>query len=372
LTFLKEPADATIASSPEVLKGYRDKGAPVLDVVSVDKNKGVAHFRINPDFTRKYKDQCLKQALEVVRKRLRNMGVADGVVTRKGVRLIVEVRGADPEPLRRLKSKIGSTAMLEFKPIDDRTPYMAKVTRFLHALGDAKAHAKMKREDLLQYFNPDPKSGKLGWKRGLERTAEIKVKTEAGSNGPGGRPRRVLRLEHKSRLVLERFFEELPERLRPPANREIGYGQEPVRDIRGRPTKGTIWRTYYLHRIAPVTGKNLDHAAVGRDQFARPEVHFRFGREGEKKFRALTRANIGRRLAIIVDRTVRSAPVIQSEIGAKGRISLGGGLKPPSTMLMEAKDLAALLRAGALPAPLTLARETRIGRRAGREVAKPR
>lgn len=370
-TFLKEPADVTIASSPEVIQGYRDKRAPVLDIVSVDKNKGVAHFRINPDYARKYKDDCLKQALKVVRKRLHNLGVPGGTVTRKGDRLILEVRGVGPVLMKRLKNMIGRTGRLEFKIVDDQAGHMSKVARFLYALTDARAHAKMKREELLRYFNTDPKSGKLSWKRGLERIAEIKVKTELGGTGMGGRPHSVPCLKHKSAHVLQRFFDELPERLRPPANREIGYGQEPVRDIRGRPKQGTIWRTYYLHRVAGATGKDLEHAAVGHDQYARPEVHFRFGREGEKKFRALTRANIRRRLAIIVDRTVRSAPVIQSEIGAKGRISLGGGLRPPSTMLMEAKDLAALLRAGALPAPLVLAREVQIGPRSGRDAPRP-
>ena len=66
-------------------------------------------------------------------------------------------------------------------------------------------------------------------------------------------------------------------------------------------------RTYYLYKIAQVTGEYLDDADVGYDQYGKPEVNCTFGRAGERKFRVLTRNNIGRRMAVILDARVRSS-----------------------------------------------------------------
>ena len=174
-------------------------------------------------------------------------------------------------------------------------------------------------------------------------------------------------LVHKSRRILEKFFESLPDKLKVPGNREIGYEKIAVKGKDGRPTGEELWRTYYLHKVAQVTGEYLDDADVGYDQYGKPEVDFKFGRAGERRFRALTRANIGRRMAVILDNTIRSAPVIQSEIGARGRITLGGGLRSPKEVLQEAKDLVAVLKAGSLPAPMRPEMQLLVGPQLGKD-----
>ncbi|MEC8177604.1 MAG: protein translocase subunit SecD, partial [Pseudomonadota bacterium] len=84
-------------------------------------------------------------------------------------------------------------------------------------------------------------------------------------------------------------------------------------------------------------------------------VNFRFDSIGAKKFGEVTRANVGRPFAIVLDDKVISAPVIQTAIlGGAGRIT-------GSFTVQEANDLAILLRAGALPAPMNILEERTVG-----------
>ena len=94
-------------------------------------------------------------------------------------------------------------------------------------------------------------------------------------------------------------------------------------------------------------------------------------RKGGDADRRLTGENVGRQMAIILDEKVNSAPVIESQIGERGRITLGGVRRSRCKLQQEAKDLVAVLRSGALPAPLrkTLRDPGRPdpGRRCGRQ-----
>jgi protein-export membrane protein SecD len=105
-----------------------------------------------------------------------------------------------------------------------------------------------------------------------------------------------------------------------------------------------------------VGGENLVDAQPGFDPLTNePVVNFRFDRIGAKKFGKVTKANIGKPFAIILDNKVVSAPVIRDAIlGGSGQIS--GGFSAE-----EAADLAVLLRAGALPAPLIILEERSVG-----------
>jgi preprotein translocase subunit SecD len=100
----------------------------------------------------------------------------------------------------------------------------------------------------------------------------------------------------------------------------------------------------------------LENANAGRDpQFNKTIVSFELNRRGGRVFDSFTAANIGQRMAIVLDKEVYSAPVIQSRIGARGQIDLN------QATLNEANDLALVLRAGSLPAPLKVIEERTIG-----------
>ena len=74
-------------------------------------------------------------------------------------------------------------------------------------------------------------------------------------------------------------------------------------------------------------------------------------------------------MAILLDDKINSAPVIESRIGARGRITLGG-FGDPFALQQEAKDLVAVLRSGALPAPLRKTFETQVGPTMGRDAVE--
>ena len=113
---------------------------------------------------------------------------------------------------------------------------------------------------------------------------------------------------------------------------------------------------YLVRRRAMVSGEDLVEASIGFDQQTNvPEVYFRFNALGGKKFGEVTKANVGRPFAIVLDKKVISAPVIQTAIlGGSGRIT-------GNFSVQEANDLAILLRAGALPAPMQILEERTVG-----------
>jgi preprotein translocase subunit SecD len=112
--------------------------------------------------------------------------------------------------------------------------------------------------------------------------------------------------------------------------------------------------TYVIQRRAMVTGDTLVDSQPTYEQ-GRPVVSFRFDNVGARKFAQATQQNVGKPFAIVLDGRIISAPVIREPIlGGSGIIS--GGFTPE-----DAKDLAVLLRAGALPAPMTILEERTVG-----------
>jgi len=114
--------------------------------------------------------------------------------------------------------------------------------------------------------------------------------------------------------------------------------------------------TYVVERRSIIGGENLVDAQPGFDsQTNQPIVNFRFDGQGSRKFGKITTDNVGKLFAIVLDNEVISAPIINEPI-------LGGsGMISGSFTVQEANDLAILLRAGALPAPLIILEERTVG-----------
>jgi preprotein translocase subunit SecD len=111
---------------------------------------------------------------------------------------------------------------------------------------------------------------------------------------------------------------------------------------------------YLVRRVAAVTGQDLRSARVQLDENNMPAVGFTLNSSGAASFARVTGENIGRFLAIVLDKSVQSAPRINGRIAADGQIA--GGFTQE-----EAQDLALILRSGALPATLTYLQEQTIG-----------
>jgi preprotein translocase subunit SecD len=208
---------------------------------------------------------AVDQALETIRNRIDQFGVAEPDIRRQGEkRILIQLPGIkDPD---RAKDLIGRTALLEFKLVDDTQD----------------------------------------------------VNTAVKGNVPAGRE------------VLYRVDED--------------------------PDTGNITKVpFLLKKRTLLTGANLTNARVDFDQFNIPHVSINFDKKGARDFERITGDNVNKRLAIVLDDTVASAPVIQEKI-AGGQARITGDFT-----LDEAKDLAIVLRAGALPAPVNILEERTVG-----------
>jgi preprotein translocase subunit SecD len=117
---------------------------------------------------------------------------------------------------------------------------------------------------------------------------------------------------------------------------------------------------YLVRKEAVITGRDLKNARAGVGQNNEPDVQFTLNPGGADKFKRETGRSVGRRLAIILDGSVASAPTIQSQIGAEGQIT-------GRFTAQEADELAKILRAGALPATLKYLQELTVGASLGRD-----
>jgi preprotein translocase subunit SecD len=173
-----------------------------------------------------------------------------------------------------------------------------------------------------------------GAKRIIKTTAQLSLKLVEGEASPS---REALLQAHGGKA---------------PDNMEVVSGQG---DQPGQPM------FYLVRREAVITGRDLKNARAGIDpQTNAPDVVFYLNPQGAEKFKRETGRNVGRRLAIILDGTVASAPTIQSQISDEGVIT-GRFTK------QEADELAKILRAGALPATLKYLQELTVGPSLGKD-----
>jgi preprotein translocase subunit SecD len=142
-----------------------------------------------------------------------------------------------------------------------------------------------------------------------------------------------------------------------PAGSYIAYGYKVNRETGYR---GKV--SYLLKDKTLLTGESLENAMVRIDsRFGEPYVALKFNSQGAKDFDRITAENVKKRLAIILDGVVHSAPVIQERIS-------GGEAQITGTFTMdEARDLAIVLRAGALPAPVRILEERTVGPSLGQD-----
>ncbi|MDP2278908.1 MAG: protein translocase subunit SecD, partial [Nitrospirota bacterium] len=266
-------------SSMEIRKAIEDN-YPVLTPVETGTN---IVYTISDKEAKRIKDNAADQALETIRNRIDQFGVAEPTIHRQGTNEIVVQLPGIKDPKRAIEI-IGKTAQLEFKIVDDASPVAAEIPATV-APGEEDA-------------------------------------------------------------VLEKFAEKIP------ADDEILFEKRVNRET------GVVRKIPILvKKQAALTGDLLKEAKVNIDSSMSgyPHVSISFNDAGAKLFDEVTAANVKKRLAIVLDNTVYSAPEI------KERISGGSAQITGSFSMEEAKDLAIVLRAGALPAPIKMLQNITVG-----------
>ena len=144
---------------------------------------------------------------------------------------------------------------------------------------------------------------------------------------------------------------------KPPLGTEILY-----QVVENRQTRRMSKSPYLVEKRTTLTGEYLTDARVNIDsQYNEPYVAIKFNKKGARLFERITESNVQRRLAIVLDKKIHSAPVIQERIsGGEARIT-------GSFTHEEAHDLAIVLRAGALPAPVHILEERTVGPSLGKD-----
>jgi preprotein translocase subunit SecD len=333
LVTFKNPDDAKKLDR-EFLKDYRKN----LYEDARDAAKGQVKLRIDQDYVEELRDYAVRQGVETIRNRVDKLSVAEPTIIRKGTNIVVELPGLKPEDFERVKKQIGRTAQLEFKMVDDGSEYMKKLT----------AYAATQKAQF----------------PGLE------VSQDTWQEKDSGTVHSDYYLRDKDKGEIERFLASLPAEYQVPNDHEIGFEQRESRggDDEGSNPQDKSWRTYYLHKRAELTGEYIaDADSTWDQQTGRPEVSLTFDHEGATLFEKASGANIGRKMAIILDEKINSAPVIEGRIGGgHARITMGG-FGDPFQLQQETKDLVAVLRTGALPAPLKRSTEAQIGPTLGKD-----
>lgn len=256
-----------VAATEAVLKGY-----PSLEKIEVRRDGMELVYKLRSDELNDMMDNAVQQALETIRNRVDQFGVAEPSIQRQGERrILVQLPGI--KDAKRAIDLIGKTARLEFKLLNE----------------------VMSAEDALR--------GKI------------------------------------------------------PEGQEILYQRN-----QNKATGEVTRQPFLVKKRTVLSGETITGADVRFDsQYNEPYVAITFNSVGARIFQQVTRANIKKRLAIVLDDNVYSAPVIQDEIGG-GRAQITG-----SFTTEEARDLAIALRAGALPAPVIILENRTVGPSLGRD-----
>lgn len=225
---------------------------------------------------------ALSQAIEIIRNRVDQFGVAEPLVVRQGDRwIVVQLPGISNSA--QAKELVGRTALLEFRMVED-----------------------------------------------TERDRKALQEITAGGN-----PFENGKLTAIAAKLL-------------PSGKTLLPGRD-----------GEL---YIVSRIPQLTGAALETARVETGgEYGLPVVSFRFHPDAASTFANLTGANVGKHMAIVLDGTVYSAPLIKS------RISGGSGIIEGQFAMEDAKNLAIVLRAGSLPAPVRIIEERTVGATLGED-----
>ncbi|GAC1479422.1 MAG: hypothetical protein NVS1B4_23970 [Gemmatimonadaceae bacterium] len=312
------------------------------------------------------KEEAIERALKVVRTRIDEFGVAEPVVQKVGNdRIIVELPGID-DP-KRAEALVQKTAFLEFNITDESQALdkvMPRIDQILREQGigrsvpSATAPAVKGIEGLL---TPAPDSSRSASGKGAKTsdTASVPPSTDGPFSRllrPGQTPGEFLVARSDEDNV--RRYLDLPavKAALPPA-KQVLWSNDTMS------VGGQIFRALYVTEArAIITGEYLTGAKPNQDPIEGTLVSFTLSNEGGRRFKNETGKNIKKFMAIVLDKRVMGRPpVIQSAIGTRGQITMGG------KDLQAAQDLALVLRAGSLPVPLKVAEVRSIGASLGQD-----
>ena len=336
---------------------------------------------------------AVNRALEVIRNRVDQFGVSEPTILKQGSnRIIVELAGVqDPERARNL---IRQTALLEFSLLKEPDVVQAVINRIDNVLKSIRTGIAL--DSLVTLY------GSTADTTDTTRTAVAESKDKSISVDEifgVTTPESFSDKSEGSVIVDEQIFEDRPfSALLRNIDGDIGVPLENVKAVRrileleevqaalpadmkiiwssnqkdfgGRGLPSEKFNVLYaVNREPGLTGEVVTSASANfgggaSSASGQPVVYLNMNSEGARTWSRLTGANINKRIAIILDNRVHSAPVIRSKIPSGNTVIEG------MNSINEAKDLSIILRAGALPAPMEIIEERTIGPTLGHDSIK--
>jgi len=325
---------------------------------------------------------AINRALEILQNRVDEFGVSEPTIQKQGNRrVIVELAGIqDPE---RARSLLQSTALLEFALLKDGAVtqnLLTRVDRILKGSDDLEDLLETKEDSTNEEQTP------------IETETRVTDEEEVSLTELFGTTEEDTTAEDTTEVLVDKdLFEERPfsSLLRQIGN-DLGVPEQNMRAVtkimemsniqdilkggEGRlsmskekdtwtlPEGGSesFYRMYHLEAEAGLTGGVIEEALATLYN-GQPIVTLSMNSEGAKTWSRMTGANVGRRLAILLDGNVHMAPVIRTKI-SDGQTQVEGFAN-----MNEAKDIAIVLRAGALPAPVDIIEERTVGPSLGQD-----
>jgi protein-export membrane protein SecD len=314
--------------------------------------RGGTHLVLEVDQQNLTEDQrkdATERAMETIRNRIDEFGVAEPIVQRQGEdRIVVQLPGVDAV---RAKELVRKTAFLEFRLVDDPVNVQSAIQRMDEAaarlsvdIGDSAMTQPTEEGAITDLFEqPADSAAAPGQDADARKKHPLASRVYIVDNG-------ICSVASDEEPTVRRYLEE------PAIQRVLGRDVSFAWGETFTDQRGTMYRHLYLLKNDPkVTGEALSNAQMGVDyDDGSPAVDFFLNRRGARRFGGLTKENVGKLLAIVLDNVVQSAPRINSEIRARGQIT--GGFTED-----EARDLAVVLRTGALPAPVMISEERTVG-----------
>lgn len=323
---------------------------------------------------------AVDQAVRVVRNRIDQFGVAEPLVQKAGDnRIIVELPGI--EDAARAASVVQQAAFLEFQ-ITDKTgalekaiPRLDQIARDQKLVAASGAGASPAAPSAggggggaLDIFKQRPESSATGGDTAAVAGTDSASRTDSASALPTDTQGPFARSIQQGQMPGQYFVAMSDENLlrslleQPsiqsvvPPGKVLRWGADSV--VLG----GRAYRELYMLDSRPIiTGEYITDARPNQSPQEGTVVSFTLNAEGGRRFRVETGRHIRDNMAIVLDDKVITAPVIQSAIGRRGQISLGG------RNMQEAQDLALVLRAGALQHPLKIVESRSIGPSLGQD-----
>ena len=334
---------------------YHEYGASLKDIMTALKDEA---------------DDAINRVLEILQNRVDQFGVSEPTIQKQGKhRIVVELAGIQDS--ERARALLQSTALLEFylvKNVAVTNEIIAQLDNALRSDNDQSTPKEKKTTEKEDKNTEDDQSTTVSELFGeTESNASDSdndtnlddIFAEAPFSGlltsiPGD-----MGIEEKNIYAFKKLLEE-PE-VQSKLNNADGQfllSQEAETASTNEAVK--FYRLYYLEKRPELTGGIVEEAqanlgSLGGGSAGQPVVSLSMNSEGSRTWSRVTGANVGERIAIVLDQKVHMAPSIREKIPG-GRTQIEGFAN-----INEAKDLAIILRAGALPAPVNIIEERIVG-----------